>query len=122
PATRFTKSPVPYRLVDGTIIANDWNDLISYSPYYLKNPLNLDENGIVRSGRVWTNTWYTGVRQNLLAPPNARYDSCREWSDTTNGNWGYSGTIGSMTAQWTGYGPTVCSGQNRLYCFRQDLP
>ena len=27
PATRFAQASVPYRLVDGTTIANDWNDL-----------------------------------------------------------------------------------------------
>jgi hypothetical protein len=27
PSVRFTRSAVPYRLIDGTLIANDWADL-----------------------------------------------------------------------------------------------
>ena len=42
PSARFAQANVPYRLVDGTTIANDWADLVDGS---IQNPINLDEYG-----------------------------------------------------------------------------
>ena len=57
-ATRLSHSTGSYKLVDGTIIANNWNDLIDGT---IQNPIDKDESGNqVSNGEVWTNTRSNG--------------------------------------------------------------
>jgi hypothetical protein len=85
PATRFTKSGEPYKLVDGSLVDNDCTDLTSGG---LQLPINLTESGgTPRMTRVcdptaawvWTDTASAGT---LIAPES----SCGNWSDTASGS------------------------------------
>jgi hypothetical protein len=68
PQKRFHRSELPYRLINGDLIASDWDDLIDAE---LERDIRVDENGINLTTRceipgendfcfVWTNTMYNG--------------------------------------------------------------
>jgi len=59
-AVRLSHATVPYRLVDGTLVANDWNDLIDGT---LAHAIDLHETGaraMPATPDVWTGTTRTG--------------------------------------------------------------
>ena len=65
PASRMPHFPGPYRLLDGTLIANGWADLTDGT---LAHPIDLDESGMPHQGswicegsEVWTNTKPSGT-------------------------------------------------------------
>jgi hypothetical protein len=126
PSARFAQANVPYRLVDGTTIANDWADLVDGS---IQNPINLDEYGnAAPSSMVFTFTMTDGTAGVFQSTTTNCYGDdchCNNW---TNSNGQGSPTPGSAVGQttqtnddWTDYsyyngcGPT---GQP-IYCFEQ---
>lgn len=115
--TSFNKSTVPYKLVDGTFVANNWNDLVtSKLGNYLTNAISKDENGnIVPSSRsVWTNTNTDGSR---ISQNNN--DNCRNWRDMGAGFLGVFGFSSQKALGWTAANNNVCSTISSLYCFEQ---
>lgn len=109
-ASRLNHSPVAYRLVDGTMIANDWEDLTDGS---LDAPPNVDEFGhSTGSVTIWTGTNGEGA---AFAP-----HSCADWTSPSSdviGVFGFSGYYD--TPAWTlGYFD-YCDALNRLYCLEQ---
>lgn len=117
PSTRFTRAVVPYRLVNGTLIANDWADLVDGT---LKAPINLTELGTTpptaqacSTDNVWCNTNTNGT--------NIGTNSCTNWTGVESGaRWG---RFGMTTVQWTDGGCTgvgFCSSYTfPLFCFEQ---
>jgi hypothetical protein len=109
-ASRLTHAEVPYRLVDGTTIANDWTDLTDGT---LDAPINRQENDIVGPVRgVWTGTNADGSFQG---------SDCAAWSSAAStGVAGTSGSTGETDFQWTFFAIQLqCSPQLPLYCFQQ---
>jgi hypothetical protein len=102
---RFTQSPFGYERVDGTKIADDWNDFVDGS---LDSAIDVTETGIVVSGSVWTGTTSTGQPQG---------SDCTGFTSTLGSS--AVGSIGSADSQWTFAGLAACSGNARLYCFEQ---
>lgn len=120
PLTRFTKSAVPYKLVDGTtVIVNNWTDLVTNKNInigngeYLKSPILKNENGNTQSAASWTATNPDGTwisEQNNTA--------CSNWTNNakqvaTIGNNGFS------NATWTKSEIRFCDEPKSLYCFEQ---
>lgn len=116
--SRFSHANVPYKLINGTVVANNWDDLIGGS---LQNAITISElNKPANSGLVWTNTKTDGTQLNT-------------GSNKACGNWwiGYydSNAVGMMgnawqtSNRWTndqfGYNVT-CQNMATLYCFEQD--
>jgi hypothetical protein len=104
---RLTHSTVPYVLVDGTLIANDWNDLVDGS---ILTPIDLDANQRPRSGDVWTGTLPSGLPYTN--------DDCEGFTNGSAGI-GLCGTTASMNANWTANATPDCSVELRLYCIEQ---
>ncbi|MFZ1865203.1 MAG: hypothetical protein WAU39_13345 [Polyangiales bacterium] len=106
-ADRLTHSTGPYVLVGGTVIANDWDDLVDGS---ISAPINVDASGQTRTGDVWTGTLATG----------ASYLS-NDCDGFTNGTTGVAlcGTSSSANSTWTQNITPSCSTLLRLYCFEQ---
>lgn len=113
---RLTHATVPYKLVDGTTIASNWDDLTDRA---LAAPINVTEGGSSQSGLrpVWTATNEDGT---FVGP------DCTAWTSTSG-----SGVIGATIAQpgpalgaaatWT-HATALrdpCSAQLPLYCFQQ---
>jgi hypothetical protein len=129
---RFTQSAQPYRLVDGTQVADDWADLTDGS---LDHAIDRDETGAAVSGetRVWTNTtadaraWDNG--RHCSPGPSPDIPGLSTWScgapSWTPGDCRFeSGRFGQATSTsgaWTGTtnNNTGCDNRFRLYCFEQ---
>ena len=128
PSTRFTKPTIPYRLVDGTLIANDYADLTDGSA--VVGVIKTESGGpaprttfcgpevpgvILDKIMVWTSTSATGT---LLASQG----TCLNWTDTlagTGAQWAQPGPTTGMTTQCTG---GSCNGGPYLapiFCFQQ---
>ena len=108
-ADRFVRSTVPYVLVDGTRIADDWDDLTDGT---LQAFLNLDAGGIDRGGDVWTGTLPSGL---AVEDPDSDCDGF------TSGLAGMAlcGTTGSTNFTWTANATPPCDTPLRLFCFEQ---
>jgi len=106
-ADRVTQASGPYILVNGTPVANDWDDLVDG---LILVPINLDANGVLRSGEVWTGTLANGA--SYLA------DDCAEFTSGTTGM-ALCGATNSTTATWTENITPACSTQLGLYCIEQ---
>jgi len=130
---RFTQSPGPYQLLDGTKVADNWADLTDGSLDHAidRTELNAQVSGEVR---VWTNTtnggkaWDNGrccaTGPGSDGPPGIISWSCGAPVETAGNCQFQSGKYGLATAtdgSWTGTESSnnACTNLFRLYCFEQ---
>lgn len=113
PALRFTKNTIPYRLLGGTLLAQNWVDL---TDGVLGVDIKSDELGNENIlSRVFTGTDANG---------NARPTTCLDWTSESNeetASFGASG-FGDDTDtpfHWSDRGQNECDQPIRLYCFEQ---
>ncbi len=107
PSTRFYQSTVPYKLVDGTVIANNWADLVDGN---IAAAISKNENGAaVPAGSVWTNVTSSGTAQT---------NTCNMWTENS-GSQGRYGSSNLVNGSWTNNGNDTCGNLKRLYCFQQ---
>jgi hypothetical protein len=115
PATdsTFTKASGPYRLVNGTQIAADWDDLIDGTP--LAVPINVTESGGSSGNHfVWTHTRPDGTAGGVS---NA---DCGGWMSNDGSADGDAGNT-VVTSRWTVSTSAACSySEALLYCFQQS--
>lgn len=112
PAGRFTHATIPYRLVNGTEIAQDWATLSDGS---LDSPIAITATGVLVTSDtyVWTNTDPDGIRSS-----NNVNECCLEWTAQLQTGW--YGDATKSDAQWTIITSTSCETESlRLYCFEQ---
>jgi hypothetical protein len=111
PASRFpTHSPGPYVLLDGTVIANSWNQLTS-GP--LRHAINLTEAKQPSDPFVWTNTDSTGS----LSQPSM---DCNNWTTDATEASGARGFTTTVSGAWSqGNIPASCDATSPIYCFEQ---
>jgi len=115
-ARRMMHSTLPYVLVDKTVVANDWNDLVDGM---LAHAINLDEHGIAVpvtlapvGFNVWTNTTTNGSQ--------VGFNDCSNWTSADSMSYGSGGTLSSTDGSWTqASGTEPCSNFNRIYCVEQ---
>jgi hypothetical protein len=107
PATRFTHATMSYGLVNGTIVANDWNDLIDGT---LAHAINLDENSQTVAADVWTATATAGTPTT---------PTCSSFADGTSQQSGLCGRSTQVGAGWTVFSTPTCNTPLHLYCFEQ---
>jgi len=106
PDSRFNQASVPYRLVSGNTIANNYTDLIDGN---LTAPINLDETGFFVDSNVWTATTQAGGSFGT---------NCSNWTDL-NEDGGFGNTT-LMDFGWTSASFDACDTPDfRLYCFEQ---
>ena len=110
PSSRFNKSSVPYRLLDGTLVANDWNDLTSGA--VRRSIDRTEKNAVVNAVEVWTGTRTNGTFE---------ADGCNGF---TSGNVfapvASQGISNQSGVQWTAAYLQFCDRSNpRIYCFEQ---
>jgi hypothetical protein len=110
PANRFVRSTGPYRLVNGTTIASNWDDL---TDGMLLAPINLTESGgaVADPVRVWTGTDANGTGLGM---------DCADWSNGSSGATGYFGIATATNHTWSRLQEDVCGLPGRLYCFQQS--
>ncbi|OGE19783.1 hypothetical protein A2871_02250 [Candidatus Daviesbacteria bacterium RIFCSPHIGHO2_01_FULL_41_23] len=111
PSTRFTRSSVPYRLVGGTLVANNWSDLTDGN---LASPINKDETDTSRTKVVFSATGTNGSYSGTY--------TCSNWSGTDGGGWNDNGSGYSLFTDWRWTRSTVigsCQYPIGLFCFEQ---
>lgn len=113
---RLENAEVPYQLVDGTIVANGFEDLVDGT---IAAPINLDEFGVTRNvtNGVWTGTAADGTAAGTFNG-SAR---CNKWVSSSSGNSGRVGTSSATNNNWTNTGNNVnCDQPLRVYCFQSN--
>ena len=113
PANRFVRSTGPYRLVNGTTIAANWDDLTDGT---LAAPINVTQNGAAVSEpvKVWTSVSPSGNTAGAAV-------NCDSWRSGGSNNYGIIGVATSSSGSWTRIDPEEpCNNQYRLYCFQQS--
>jgi hypothetical protein len=117
PARRFSRAGSPYRLVDGSVVADDWSSLTSGA---LRHAIDRTEVGEAPAATdtpcgglsVWTNTQTDGSLE-------TEANSCGDWTDAIGGGAGL-GLANAQTSGWTGdCSGAVCGSHAALYCFEQ---
>ena len=113
-SSRFAPSEYEYRLVDGTVIATGFDDLLDGQ---LTSPIQLteDSNQVPIDSGMWTGTLEDGT----WAGPGK---VCDDWtSSDAFSDQGLIGLTDDSIASfwWTSYGPITCNISFRLYCFEQ---
>jgi len=136
PSTSFNKATVPYKLLNGNIVAQSWNDLATPKSggIYLTNPIKIDEfNHDSGDQYPWTATHANGQWFSPIYPYN-----CSNWTSAQSGcagsnvstnvcgvrgsNHGSSG-FNPLDQSWTvEYFYQECSSTDSLYCFEQIGP
>ena len=111
-ADRLTQTAGDYKLVDETVIANGWDELVDGD---LDAPINLDEGGnFVGSFEfAWTGTGSDGTSAG--DGPNF---NCNNWVGSALT--GRTGKVSEVDSTWTNIGGNTCSSGSRLYCFEQQ--
>jgi hypothetical protein len=110
PAARFTRAAVPYRLIDGTLIAANWTGLTSGS---LAHAISNDEHGtLVLNWEVWTATTAGGT---LAA------DGCNSFTSSTQAaKPAQVGLNDQIDSTWSNRYAQFCDRTNpRIYCIEQ---
>jgi hypothetical protein len=118
-ASRMIHSVNPYKLLNGTTIANNWTDLTDGS---VMAPVNITEQGIpaARPFLTWTNTKSNGEIQDPPAP--GLYQSCNNWTSNASNVTTIRGATGSTSGKstWTSnFSSQACGVQIKLYCIEQ---
>ncbi|MGB1013793.1 MAG: hypothetical protein ACPG4T_06645 [Nannocystaceae bacterium] len=111
PAQRFFHSPGRYVLLDGTVVADSWDDL---TDGMLANPIMLTETLEVPSANnAWSNTNPDGTP--------ASQDSCENWSNKDSDLKSILGIMVNTDSEWTDIDfPIGCDAISHLYCFEQQ--
>ena len=107
-ADRIHHSKGRYVLVNGLVVAADWDALIA-GP--LENPINVTESSEVSVGsRVWTGTLPNGQ-------PAFGSSFCNDWSDGPYEQQGGSGIRNQTDAFWSFLEQNDCPSNSAIYCF-----
>ena len=108
PAVDFPHATVPYRLVGGTVVADDWDDLTDGS---LDHAIDQDELGDTDVDvSVWTGTLENGFDAT---------GNCGNWTNQFTDQ-AQIGRSAASDGQWTNFNVAFCMDSTiHLYCFEQ---
>jgi hypothetical protein len=110
PNTAFSRSTMPYELVDGTKVADSYDDLIDGT---LDAAISRSESGTTPiNNPVFTGTLIDGTEDTS--------NTCSGWSTSSNSVFFASGASAFSNNFWTRSGTVSCSATGRLYCFQQS--
>jgi hypothetical protein len=131
-SSRLTRPTVPYVLVDGTRVADDWEALTGTATKPLLHPINMTEQARTEDGGTgtfhpcgqvmtlfWSNTAHNGDFRTI--DPLA---CCGEWTSVTSSRAPAAGDYSAVTTTWSARCagsdvPGVCSLTARLVCLQQ---
>lgn len=102
-----------YELVNGLLVADDWEALVAGE---LQNPINVTEKSETQETIVWTGT-------NPDGSATEGTDHCLDWTYTGGQHAAHWGASSETSAWWTmaatDTNPTECGGGQPIYCFEQ---
>lgn len=127
PANSFNQSVTPYILVDGSIVADNWDDLVDSSQHSLNRTINKDEfgNTVPSVHYTWTNTFPDGTPATSSSD---EFYNCSGFtsSEELEGHSAIRGNANSSSKDptdlenWTVSGEAECYiAETSLYCFQQ---
>lgn len=121
PAVRLPHASEPYVLVDGSVVALDWDDLTDGE---LLSAIDLDERAEPVAGRPGCGTavWTNATAQGTTAVTDGLEFACLDWTLALFSRWGLTGEASSRGPAWSDGGPFAlvrCSTPSRLYCFER---
>ena len=108
-ADRLLKSPGRYVLVNGLVVAEDWDGLVSGA---LLHPIDVDENSQTQDYRAWTGTVYDGQ-------PSFGSEFCDGWTSFSGDFMGGSGLSSVVDETWSYFEDALCGFDLHLYCIEQ---
>jgi hypothetical protein len=108
PSTRMVHATVPYKRLDGAMVASKWSDLIDGS---LGASISITELGTSVTGIVWTATATSGNGFTSL--------TCDSWQSNSPSLSAKTGNCASSGSTWTHQDDSPCSDEARIYCFEQ---
>ena len=120
-SARLTHSTIPYKMVNGAKIAENWSDLTDGR---LAANFNITQTGTLLSSgvKVWTNTTKSGSMDKDSS--DSSQEVCAGW--TFSGGWPHTGPVGDPNRSdsdgngwWTDNGRLNCNLNARLYCLEQ---
>ena len=111
---RLVHSTAPYMKVDGVKIGNSWSDFTA-SPY-LDNPIDRDENGVLASDAVHTETRVGGTTGIGMGG-----NACLDWVSSAPADINAAGWALAKDYRWTELGLRSCAYLDALYCFQQNF-
>lgn len=119
PVTRFARSYQPYVMVDGTVIANDWDDLVSDS---VRHAIDRTEKNTVVPFSTSTYPDYkvvwTGTDSNGFWWDDAL--TCNNWTTAAETSKAAYGDANASTYKWSIFATGgSCAFTFPLYCFEQ---
>lgn len=106
----FRRSQVPYHLINGAKVADNFEDLVANFP---DAPINIRPDGTRADPRttVWTGVLADGEFSTL---------NCNNWRSSGIQSFGRRGNLGvSQSSEWTNSGTSRCDIPGRVYCFEQ---
>ncbi|MBI3783775.1 MAG: hypothetical protein HY270_10250 [Deltaproteobacteria bacterium] len=107
-ASRLNHETGPYRLLSGTQVAANWNDLTDGS---IATAIVEDENNTtLTSVEVWTGTTYIGTSDSF---------NCNDFTSSASSGVGMVGLLITSNSNWTNYTNVSCDSAGRLYCIQQ---
>jgi len=124
PSKRFIHSTVPYRLLDGSVVANDWADLTDGT---LQHPISLSELRTTLSSFALTFTLIDGTPGHAGSATPTCYDTncnCDNWTSNSSTPGSAVGQDYGVDSKWTDYSyGNFCGGPAddglSLFCFEQ---
>lgn len=108
-ADRLLHSRGRYKLVNGLVVANDWDALTSGM---LQNPILVDEHSQTQDLPVWTGTLANGQ-------PALGSEFCGDWGDNSGLKFGGVGLSASTDTMWSFYEQAPCGAEIPIYCVEQ---
>ena len=105
---RLLRSDVPYVLVDGTVIADDWDDLTNGD---IQAPIDLDATGQELGGDVWTGTLPSGESY--------ADGDCNGFMSNASDIRSLCGSTQFSDARWSAAQTPSCNARLRLFCIEQ---
>ena len=108
-ADRLLHSRGRYKLVNGLVVANDWDALTSGT---LQNPILVDEHSQTQDLPVWTGTLANGQ-------PALGSEFCGDWDDNSGLKFGGVGLSASTDTMWSFYEQAPCGAEIPIYCVEQ---
>ncbi len=109
-ADRLLHSKGRYILVNGLVVAQDWDALTSGT---IENPIMVDEKSQTKDTRAWTGTLASGQ-------PALGSEFCGDWDDDSGLlKFGGTGLSVNTDAAWSFFDQGPCGSELRLYCIEQ---
>ncbi|MBK9756754.1 MAG: DUF4215 domain-containing protein [Nannocystis sp.] len=109
-ADRFLHSRGRYVLVNGLVVAQDWDALTSGT---IETTITVDEKSQTQDTRAWTGTLASGL-------PALGSEFCEDWDDDSGLlKFGGTGLSVNTDAAWSFFEQGPCGSELRLYCVQQ---